>query len=125
MFALLECRASARPLSRIYSSLRGEAFATVDVRLPVRRRLLAVTFASGQQAMGVKNVSFGTSPSYAPRIDGPRLGKLSCSGRKDITTPEYFALTSRGAAQHLSQDTVRDHTNVKGLYTALEECESP
>ena len=44
-------------------------------------------------------------------------------GRKDVTTPDYFALSSRGAIQHLSQDTVRDHINLKGMYTALEECE--
>ena len=44
-------------------------------------------------------------------------------GRKDVTTPDYFALSSRGAIQHLSQDTVRDHINLKGIYTALEECE--
>ena len=120
---LLERGTNARPLFRTSPSLRGRAFAVVDVRLRVRRRLFATVFSSRHQAMGARNVSFGTSTSHSMRIDGPRLGKLSCMGRKDITTPDYIALTSRGAVQHLSQDTVRDHTNVRGMYTALEECE--
>ena len=53
----------------------------------------------------------------------PRLGTLSCQGRAAINTPHYVALTSRGTVPHLTQDMMRDNTAIKGIYTALEDCE--
>lgn len=53
---------------------------------------------------------------------GPRLGHLSRKGRNDILTPNYLAITSRGVVPHLSQDTLRSRTDVKGVYVALEDC---
>lgn len=52
-----------------------------------------------------------------------RRGNIHVQGRKTIQTPHYFALGSRGVVSHLSQDTMREHTSITGLYTALEDCE--
>jgi queuine tRNA-ribosyltransferase len=53
-----------------------------------------------------------------------RLGKMSLPGRKVIDTPNFFAVTSRGALPHLTPDNFRKHTSVSGVYMALEDCES-
>jgi len=51
-----------------------------------------------------------------------RLGRLSCPGRQLMETPHYIAISSRGAVPHLSQDTMRESTLIKGLYAGLEDC---
>ncbi|KAM0255223.1 hypothetical protein ACHAQJ_005987 [Trichoderma viride] len=50
-----------------------------------------------------------------------RLGKMSLPGRKVIETPNFFAVTSRGAVPHLTPDNFRKHTSVSGVYMALED----
>lgn len=57
--------------------------------------------------------------------DQYRLGELALPGRQKVQTPNYFPLTSRGSIPHLSQDMMRDHATVAGIYTALEDCEFP
>lgn len=57
--------------------------------------------------------------------DQHRLGELALAGRQKVQTPNYFPLTSRGSLPHLSQDMMRDYAPVAGIYTALEDCESP
>lgn len=57
--------------------------------------------------------------------DQHRLGELALAGRQKVQTPNYFPLTSRGSLPHLSQDMMRDHAPVAGIYTALEDCEFP
>lgn len=52
-----------------------------------------------------------------------RLGELVLADRQKVQTPNYFPLTSRGSIPHLSQDMMRDHVTVAGIYTALEDCE--
>ncbi|KAL7816947.1 tRNA-guanine transglycosylase family protein [Trichoderma aethiopicum] len=56
-------------------------------------------------------------------VDGSaaRLGKLSLPGKKVIETPNFFAVTSRGAVPHLTPDNLSRHTSVSGLYMALED----
>lgn len=56
--------------------------------------------------------------------DQHRLGELALPGRQKVQTPNYFPLTSRGSLPHLSQDMMRDHAPVAGIYTALEDCGS-
>ena len=56
--------------------------------------------------------------------NGPRLGNLSFLERTAFGTPNYVAVSSRGAIPHISQDNMRDHMSVNGVYTALEDCES-
>lgn len=57
--------------------------------------------------------------------DQHRLGELALAGRQKVQTPNYFPLASRGSLPHLSQDMMRDYAPVAGIYTALEDCESP
>lgn len=66
------------------------------------------------------NFSFNTSVSEAG-ANGSRRGNVHFPGRKTIQTPHYLALSSRGIVSHLSQDMMREHTSVTGLYTALED----
>ena len=54
---------------------------------------------------------------------GPRLGQLSMPARKSIDTPHYVAISSRGVVPHLSQDTMRQHTNIEAVHVGLEDCE--
>jgi queuine tRNA-ribosyltransferase accessory subunit len=70
-------------------------------------------------------LSFSIAKSAGPNTVSPRLGALIIPRRKPIQTPHFLALTSRGAVPHISQDTLRDNTNVKGVYLALEDCEAP
>lgn len=68
-------------------------------------------------------VSFDlTSPES--KDNGPRLGQLSFQRRRAMDTPHYLALSSRGTVPHVSQDMMRDHSGIRGLYVALEDCES-
>lgn len=52
---------------------------------------------------------------------GPRLGRLAVN-KVTIDTPSFVAPASRGAVPHLSHDNLRDHTDIKGIYVALEDC---
>lgn len=54
--------------------------------------------------------------------DGARLGQLCIPGRKLIDTPHYLAVSSRGTVPHLSQDTMRGSSSIKGIYAGLEDC---
>ena len=67
-------------------------------------------------------LSFDLKTRYVPE-DEPRLGRLSFQNRVPIDTPHYVAVSSRGAVPHLSQDMMRDNTNISAMYTALEDCE--
>ncbi|KAK0752253.1 tRNA-guanine(15) transglycosylase-like protein [Schizothecium vesticola] len=51
-----------------------------------------------------------------------RLGRLAFSGRRTIDTPNYFAVTSRGAIPHITPDNVNNHLHTSGVYMALEDC---
>ena len=68
------------------------------------------------------NFSFITSVPESGD-NSSRQGNLLVPGRKTIQTPHYCALSSRGVVSHLSQDTMKEHTSIAGLYTALEDCE--
>lgn len=57
-----------------------------------------------------------------PSAAGPRLGRLSIHGRRDVETPNFFAVTSRGVLPHLTPDVVAAHTNIGGVHMALEDC---
>ncbi|KAI9780106.1 MAG: hypothetical protein M1816_003191 [Peltula sp. TS41687] len=57
------------------------------------------------------------------RYDGieHRLGRLVLQGRPPVHTPHYIAVTSRGPIPHISPDMMRSHTQVNGVYVALED----
>jgi len=54
--------------------------------------------------------------------NAPRLGKLALKGRKEILTPGFIANTSRGVVPHLTADVQEAHTQIGGVYMALEDC---
>ena len=60
----------------------------------------------------------------AGKHDGPRLGNLTFPNRVAMETPHYLPVSSRGAVPHVTQDNMRDHTGLKSMYAALEDCES-
>ncbi|KAI5816964.1 tRNA-guanine transglycosylase family protein [Pyronema omphalodes] len=49
-----------------------------------------------------------------------RLGQLITRSGK-IHTPNFIAPSSRGVVPHLSQDNLRDHTKIPGVYVAIED----
>ena len=59
------------------------------------------------------------------RQDGPRLGALSFPNRAPMQTPHYLPVSSKGTVPHITQDNMRDHTGLKSIYAALEDCELP
>ncbi|KAI4116184.1 MAG: hypothetical protein LQ345_003347 [Seirophora villosa] len=50
-----------------------------------------------------------------------RRGRLSLKGREPIDTPHYLPPSSRGCVPHITQDTARSNTGIKGIYVALED----
>ncbi|KAL8795364.1 MAG: hypothetical protein Q9195_002105 [Heterodermia aff. obscurata] len=71
--------------------------------------------------MSTRSVSFEVLAVPPHHMDEARLGKLSCLGRREIETPSHVALSARGAVPHLSQDTVQNHTAIRGIHMALED----
>lgn len=63
-----------------------------------------------------------TSPQAV--TTGARLGQLITRAGK-IQTPNFIAPSSRGVVPHLSQDNLRDHTKIPGVYVATEDCMFP
>jgi len=55
---------------------------------------------------------------------GARLGRL-VARNVQIDTPAFLAPTSRGVVPHLSHDNLREHTDIRGAYVALEDCVFP
>ncbi|XXH00832.1 hypothetical protein Hte_007183 [Hypoxylon texense] len=51
----------------------------------------------------------------------PRVGQLALPKRKRIDTPNFFALSSRGAIPHMTPDVISKHTDLNGSYMALED----
>jgi queuine tRNA-ribosyltransferase subunit QTRTD1 len=50
-----------------------------------------------------------------------RLGRLALTGRPEVLTPNFFAVTSRGAIPHITPDNLKAHVPVPGTYIALED----
>ena len=59
-----------------------------------------------------------------PSVAGPRLGRLSLPRRKDVLTPDFFAVGSRGVVPHITPDVISAHTQFGGVHMALEDCTS-
>jgi queuine tRNA-ribosyltransferase len=69
-----------------------------------------------------RKLAFEILSHVDPNILGPRLGKLVVSDRKDLETPNFFAIGSRGVVPHMTPDVIATHTNFGGVYMALEDC---
>ena len=77
--------------------------------------------ANGISGAGRK-ILFEVLSHVDPNAAGPRLGRLSITGRREFETPNFFALTSRGVIPHLTPDVIAAHTRVGGVHIALEDC---
>ena len=116
--------APAGLLNSLLPSRGARAWSAACARVLIEERSPATTTLHRQRTMCTKSVSFEVFAVPPYHVDEARLGKLSCLGKREIETPNYVALSARGAVPHLSQDTVRDHTAIKGVHMALEGCES-
>ncbi|KAH8805843.1 putative Queuine tRNA-ribosyltransferase-like protein [Xylogone sp. PMI_703] len=54
-------------------------------------------------------------------VVGPRIGRMVLNGRKDVQTPNFFALASRGAVPHITPDVISSCTDILGVHMALED----
>ncbi|APA05934.1 hypothetical protein sscle_01g007040 [Sclerotinia sclerotiorum 1980 UF-70] len=52
---------------------------------------------------------------------GPRLGRITVEGRKDLETPDFLAITSRGVIPHMTPDVIAAHARLPGVHFALED----
>ncbi|KAJ4389381.1 hypothetical protein N0V93_006848 [Gnomoniopsis smithogilvyi] len=50
-----------------------------------------------------------------------RLGRLTLPQRHTVDTPNFFAVTSRGAVPHLTPDTSARYESFPGVYMAMED----
>lgn len=112
-----------------HATLRGYRFRASQVAKPLvlgfgrRKQGAAVPMATTHEYADSTTTTKCLAFDPMAGKDGPRLGTISMRSRSTIQTPHYFALSSRGAVPHLSQDMMRDHTAIMGIYSALEDCE--
>ena len=69
-----------------------------------------------------KRVFFEVLSHVDPNVLSPRLGRLCVQGRKDLETPNFMAVTSRGVVPHITPDILSANTQVGGVHMALEDC---
>ncbi|CAL3970244.1 unnamed protein product [Diplocarpon coronariae] len=67
------------------------------------------------------NLTFEIVSHPDPSLVAPRLGQLSLPGRKDLFTPDYLAVSSRGVVAHITPDVLTSHTQFTGVHMALED----
>jgi queuine tRNA-ribosyltransferase subunit QTRTD1 len=70
-------------------------------------------------------VSDSTMFSFKPVTNAlantARVGTLVSKNIR-LETPTFIVPGSRGVVPHLSHDNLRDHTSIKGVHMALEDC---
>ncbi|TVY84056.1 Queuine tRNA-ribosyltransferase accessory subunit [Lachnellula suecica] len=69
----------------------------------------------------LKGLFFEILSAFDVGAVGPRLGRLGVKGRRDLETPSFLAISSRGAVSHLSPDVVSAHSQIGGVHMALED----
>lgn len=79
---------------------------------------------SGVSEKGTK-LLFEVLTRVDPGVSSPRLGRLSLPGRKDLLTPDFFAVGSRGVVPHITPDMISSSTQFGGVHMALEDCTFP
>ncbi|KAH8592862.1 putative Queuine tRNA-ribosyltransferase-like protein [Bisporella sp. PMI_857] len=52
---------------------------------------------------------------------GARIGKLSILGRKELHTPNFLAVSSRGVVPHMTPDVIIASSDIGGVHMALED----
>ncbi len=105
-------KSAISPISKFY--IRGHSAA--------RELCSSMATTTGIPGTGRK-ILFEILSHIDPNAAGPRLGRLSIPGRRDLETPNFFAITSRGVVPHLTPDVIASHTKIGGVHIALEDCE--
>jgi queuine tRNA-ribosyltransferase subunit QTRTD1 len=70
-----------------------------------------------------RRVFFDILSHVDPNVIRPRLGRLRVQGRKELETPDFIAIASRGVIPHITPDVIAN-THVGGVHMALEDCKS-
>ena len=107
-------RDSTFSVSKILHNLR------LDDIIPSTPPALVMATIEGALHTG-KHISFKIL-SNTDRNVRARLGRLAIRGRKDLETPCFLALTSRGVVPHVTPDVLAAHTQIGGVHMALEDC---
>ncbi|KAL1877110.1 hypothetical protein VTK73DRAFT_8847 [Phialemonium thermophilum] len=68
-----------------------------------------------------ERMRFDVIRASATQGTAARLGRLALPQRKAIDTPDFVAVTSRGAVPHITPDNLSRHVNAAGAYIALED----
>ncbi|KAK2623794.1 hypothetical protein QTJ16_006975 [Diplocarpon rosae] len=68
-----------------------------------------------------KSLTFEIVSHADSSLLAPRLGRLSLPGRRDLLTPDYLAVSSRGVVAHITPDVITSHTQFTGVHMALED----
>lgn len=68
-----------------------------------------------------KKVFFQVMSHVDLNISTPRLGRLVVEGRKDLQTPNFIAVSSRGVVPHMTPDVIAASSQIRGIHMALED----
>ena len=63
------------------------------------------------------------TPDTITADNNARTGTLTLKGRTGIETPNFLAIASRGVVPHITPDVILEHTAMRGVHMALEDCE--
>lgn len=74
--------------------------------------------------MASSKLTFEILSRVDPTVIGPRLGRLLVKDRKDLATPNFLAVSSRGVVPHLTPDVILDSSEIGAVHLALEDCKS-
>lgn len=97
-----------------------------------RRKALGLRFLFQNRPFSGTMSALGDFQNGLFRVDVPnalnadshaRTGKLALEGRRAVETPNFLAITSRGAVPHITPDVLLEHTGIGGVHMALEDCE--
>lgn len=69
-------------------------------------------------------VSFKVLGDGDPNNTRPRRGRLSVKDRRDLETPNFIAISSRGVVPHMTPDVIMASSQIGGVHLALEDCKT-
>ena len=97
-----------------------------------RRKVLGLGFSFQNRHFSGTMSALGDFQNGVFRVGTPnalhteshaRTGTLALEGRRAVETPNFLAITSRGAVPHVTPDVLLQHTGIGGVHMALEDCE--
>jgi len=69
-----------------------------------------------------RKLAFEVLGHVDPNIINARLGRLSIAERRDVETPNFLAVSSRGVIPHMTPDVISASSKIAGVHMALEDC---